>query len=462
MKILENLKNITVKNNLKISSAIKKITQHECGVLLVLNKKKIYGYLQEGDIKRALLKKSINLNSSIKKILNKRPFVIRDNLSLENKIQKLKKSARLRAPIINENDQVVGLLYFPNFEKLFEGQNLTFKNSTNKKRVLLVGGGGYIGSLLVRHLLKHNYYVVVYDSFKFGNASLDGIKKNKNLKIIRGDAGEIKKIISISFGIDAIIDLSGIVGDPASEINPTKTIVENYFNSKNLAEVAKMFKIERYVYISSCSVYGFAKGKKKINERSKTNPLSLYAECKLNSEKAILELSDKNFNPTILRLATVFGYSPRQRFDLVINIFTYLASKGGKIKVFGGDQYRPNVHVYDVANAIKLCLESPIKKVRNQIFNVGDNNLNLKIIDLAKIISKLNKKSKIIIDSTLVDKRDYHVDFSKIKKVLKFKTEYNVSKGSKELYQKIINKKFKNLKKINFSNLNVEIKNLYD
>jgi len=139
-----------------------------------------------------------------------------------------------------------------------------------------------------------------------------------------------------------------------------------------------------------------------------------------------------------------------------------LASKGGKIKVFGGDQYRPNVHVYDVANAIKLCLESPIKKVRNQIFNVGDNNLNLKIIDLAKIISKLNKKSKIIIDSTLVDKRDYHVDFSKIKKVLKFKTEYNVSKGSKELYQKIINKKFKNLKKINFSNLNVEIKNLYD
>ena len=462
MKILKNFKSITVKSNLKISSAMKKITQHECGVLLVINKKEIYGYLQEGDIKKALLKKNFNLNSSIEKIINKKPFTIKSNLSLEQKIQKLKNSARLRAPIINEHDHVVGLLYFPNFEKLFGGQNLTFNKSLNKKRILLVGGGGYIGSLLVRLLLKSNYYVIVYDLFKFGLTSLNSVRKNINLKIIKGDASEIKKLLSISFGIDAIIDLSGLVGDPASEINPTKTIVENYFNSKNLAEVAKMFKIERYVYISSCSVYGFAKGQKKINEKSKTNPLSLYAECKLNSEKAIFELADKNFNPTILRLATVFGYSPRQRFDLVINIFTYLAAKGEKIKVFGGDQYRPNVHVYDVANAIKLCLESPIKKVRNQIFNVGDNKLNLKIIDLAKIVSKLNKKSKVVIDSSLVDKRDYHVDFSKIKKVLKFKTKYNISKGSKELYQKIKNNKFKNLKKINFSNINVEIKNLYD
>ena len=109
--------------------------------------------------------------------------------------------------------------------------------------------------------------------------SLNEVKKNKNLKIIKGDASEIKKILSISFGIDAIIDLSGIVGDPAKrDKSNKKTIVENYFNSRNLAEVAKMFKIERYVYISSCSVYGFARGQKKINEKSKTNPLSLYAE----------------------------------------------------------------------------------------------------------------------------------------------------------------------------------------
>lgn len=223
MKILKNFKSITVKSNLKISSAMKKITQHECGVLLVINKKEIYGYLQEGDIKKALLKKNFNLNSSIEKIINKKPFTIKSNLSLEQKIQKLKNSARLRAPIINEHDHVVGLLYFPNFEKLFGGQNLTFNKSLNKKRILLVGGGGYIGSLLVRLLLKSNYYVIVYDLFKFGLTSLNSVRKNINLKIIKGDASEIKKLLSISFGIDAIIDLSGLVGDPASEINPTKT-----------------------------------------------------------------------------------------------------------------------------------------------------------------------------------------------------------------------------------------------
>ena len=126
--------------------------------------------------------------------------------------------------------------------------------------------------------------------------------------------------------------------------------------------------------------------------------------------------------------------------------------------MFGGNQYRPNIHVYDVANAIKLCLKSPINKVRNQIFNVGDNKLNLKIIDLAKIVSKLNKKSKVVIDSSLVDKRDYHVDFNKIKKVLKFKTKYNIGKV---ILSKNKNNNFKNLK-INFSNFNVETKNLYD
>lgn len=462
MKILENLKVISVKKNLKISAAIKKISQHESGVLLVVNKKKLQGYLQEGDIKKALLKKNINLNDKIEKIINKNPFTIRNNLSLDQKILKLKNSARLRAPIINDNHQIVGLMYFPNFEKIFDGQKFSFKNPNNKKKILLVGGGGYIGSLLTRLLLKSKYYVIVYDQFKFGLESLKEIRKNKNLKIIKGDVSDLNKMLNISFGIDAIVDLSGIVGDPASEINPTKTIVENYFNSRNLAEVAKIFKIERYIYISSCSVYGFAKGQKKINEKSKTNPLSLYAECKLKSENAILSLSDKNFNPTILRLATVFGYSPRQRFDLVVNIFTLLAAKSGKIKVFGGDQYRPNIHVFDVANAIKICLESKIKKVKNQIFNVGDNKLNLKIIDLAKTISKLNKKSKIIIESHLVDKRDYHVDFTKIKKILKFKTRYNISSGSRELFNKIKNNKFKNIKKINFSNFNVEIKNLYD
>ena len=190
--------------------------------------------------------------------------------------------------------------------------------------------------------------------------------------------------------------------------------------------------------------------------------MSLYAETKLQSEKQILNKNNKNFCPTVLRLGTVFGHSPRQRFDLFINIFTLLATTGKNINVFGGNQYRPNVHVEDVAKAIILCIKAKQKLIKNQIFNVGSNNLNLKIMDVAKLISKLNKKTKVINYSTKIDNRDYKVDFSKIKKLLNFKTKYNITTGVKKLFKEIKSKKFKNQNKIIYNNYKIESKEMYN
>ena len=463
MKILKNLNLITVSKNLPIYLAIKKISFHESGVLLILKKKKILGYLQEGDIKRALINNNFSINTKIEKIMNKKPFVISSNLSTKDKIKKLKKELRFRAPIVNSKNEVTSLLYFSNY---YELSKKSYQPSSQKKRkkIFIAGGAGYIGSVLSRFLIKQNYEVVIYDNFKFGYKSLSGIKQNSKLKIVKGDISDTKKIMNFAMGADALIDLSGLVGDPASNLNPNNTLVENYFNPKTLAEVSKFLKIQRFIFISSCSVYGYAKGKKKINENTKPNPLSLYAECKVKAEREILKLKDHTFCPTILRLATVFGYSPRQRFDLVVNIFTLLATTGKKIHVFGGDQYRPNIHVHDVAKAIHLTLKAPIRKIKSKIFNVGSNNLNLKIKDIALIISKLykNRKNKIIIDKNIQDKRDYFVSFNKIRNTLNFKANIGILKGALELSSKIKKKEFSNIEKVLFSNYSLESKNLYN
>ena len=213
--------------------------------------------------------------------------------------------------------------------------------------------------------------------------------------------------------------------------------------------------IDKFIYASSCSVYGSSKGKKLIKENSKVKPISLYAELKIKCENYILSSASENFSPTILRLATVFGYSPRQRFDLVVNLFTLFEYLNKKIQVFGGDQYRPNVHVFDVSRAILKCIEANRKKTHKEIFNVGSNKLNHKIKDIAK---KIAKKTKIDIKKSLTDKRNYHIDFTKIKKILNFNTTYTISSGSKNLYLKIKQNKQlrKNLKK--YSNLKVETK----
>ena len=322
-------------------------------------------------------------------------------------------------------------------------------------KIIVIGGAGYIGCVLTDLLLKNRYKVVCIDSLKFGPSSIKNFKKENNYKFYKINTSNSKKISKLSEGSKAVVDLSGIVGDPACSINRKSTYYSNYYNTKKIVDDLKDVNIGKFIYASSCSVYGSSKGKKLIRETSQVKPISLYAELKIKCEKYILKKSDNEFSPTILRLATVFGYSQRQRFDLVVNLFTLLKYLKRKIQVFGGEQYRPNVHVYDVARAILKCIKKDKKITHKQIFNVGSNKLNHKIKDIAKIIGK---KNEIDIKKTLTDNRNYHIEFSKIKRMLNFNTTYDISRGSKDLFYKISKEKIlrRNLKRYN--NFKVESK----
>ena len=322
-------------------------------------------------------------------------------------------------------------------------------------KIIIIGGAGYIGCVLTNLLLKHNYKVVCIDSLKFGSNSIKSFIKKKNYKFYKINTSNSKKVGELSLDSKAVVDLSGIVGDPACSINRKNTYYSNYYNTKKIVDVLRDKNVEKFIYASSCSVYGSSKGKKLIRETSQVKPISLYAELKIKCENYILKKSDNKFSPTILRLATVFGYSPRQRFDLVVNLFTLFKYLKRRIQVFGGEQYRPNVHVYDVARAIMKCIKKNQKITHKQIFNVGSNKLNHKIKDIAKIIGK---KNEIEIKKTLTDDRNYHIEFSKIKKILNFDTTYDILRGSKDLFNKISKEKIltKNLKRYN--NFKVESK----
>lgn len=325
------------------------------------------------------------------------------------------------------------------------------------KKILVLGGAGYIGSILVTLLLKKNNYIIVYDLMKFGSDSLRHIKNNKNLKIIKGDTNNKTLLNKISKQCSIVVDLSGIVGDPACNINRKTTKKDNFTNLKDFLKIFKKNKVQRFIYMSSCSVYGKSKGKKLINEKFSVKPISLYAETKIRSEKEMLKKEYKSLNPVILRLSTVFGLSYRLRLDLVINIFTLMASLNKDITVFGGSQFRPNIHVKDVALSIIKVINSPLKLVSGQIFNVGSNKLNYKIIDLGKIVKKLNNKILLKVEKNSVDERNYHISFNKIKNKLNFTPKYSVIKGASELYNYLLKNKIKghNLK---FSNYKIEKK----
>lgn len=326
------------------------------------------------------------------------------------------------------------------------------------KKIVVIGGAGYIGSVLIDLLIKKKFNVVCIDILKFGKKPILKFLKKRNFKFFKINTSEAKKIANLSTNSHSVVDLSGIVGDPACDINKKNTYNSNYYNTLKILDELNGKNINKFIYASSCSVYGSSEGKKLITEKNKVKPISLYAELKIKCENYILSNKKFDYSRTILRLATVFGYSYRQRFDLVINLFTLFTFLNKKISVFGGEQYRPNVHVYDVAVAIYKCICSNNEKINGQIFNVGSNKLNHKIKDLAKIVAKNNKDAKIDIKKALVDKRNYHINFNKIKKILNFNAKYNIFSGSRDLYLKFKKNKILSKNLIRYSNLKIESK----
>jgi len=293
--------------------------------------------------------------------------------------------------------------------------------------ILVIGGAGYVGSALLKKLLRKGYRVRVLDLFMFGDEPLKEVLGHKNLEIVRADFRQVDQVVEAMQGVDAVVHLGAIVGDPACALNEALTIEVNLMATRMIAEVAKASKISRFVFASTCSVYGASD--ELLDERSRLNPVSLYARSKIASEKVLMGMRDQRFRPTILRFGTVYGLSGRTRFDLVVNLLVAKAYVDRKITVFGADQWRPFVHVEDTALSIMHVLEAPIDVVGNQVFNVGSDGQNQTLGMIGDLVKERVPEAELIVSGTDGDRRNYRVDFSKIRNTLGYKPEWTLNDG---------------------------------
>jgi len=302
------------------------------------------------------------------------------------------------------------------------------------KNVLITGAGGYVGTVMCGELIKLGYNVFALDRYYFGKDKLNHIKSD-NLHIIQDDIRYFSE--EYLNGIDIIIDLAGLSNDATAEIDAKFTKEINCEGAIRLANLAKKYKIKQYIYSSSASVYG-AGLKNSLKETDTLNPLTDYAKSKVSVEKVLIDLQSDDFKVTILRNATIYGLSPRMRFDLAINIMTLSGYKDGIVYIMGdGEQWRPFVHVKDVVSAFILCIDN--ENAYNQIFNVGSNNQNFKIKDIAEKISRQIKNCKVIYIPNNPDVRTYNLNFDKIYNVLGFETEWTLNMGVSEIKKALIN-----------------------
>lgn len=334
-------------------------------------------------------------------------------------------------PVIDEDETVIDVTTVERLDGIAADVEPT---TGGVERVLVVGGAGYLGSVLCRQLLEEGFDVRVLDPLLYGDAGIAELADDDRFTLHRGDARSVEAVLEAIDGVDAVVHLGGIVGDPASEIDPEKTLEYNLHSTQLLASVCKYHGITRFVFASTCSVYGRSDGDTgRLAEGDARNPVSLYARLKIQSERVLRELADEHFAPTILRMATVYGRSPRMRFDLVGNVLPAKAYSEGVIPVFGGDQYRPNVHVADAARAYVECLTAPIEDVGDTVFNVGSNRQNYRIDELATIVEDCFPDASIEFHEDRTDERSYRVAFDRIRSVLDFEPERTIRDHCLEL-----------------------------
>jgi len=299
-------------------------------------------------------------------------------------------------------------------------------------KVMVTGAGGYIGTQLVRDLVKAGHEVTAVDRFFFGKEPLSEFNGNKLVTIKQKD---IRDLDQNDFkGNDVVCDLACLSNDPAGEIDPQLTFQINRDGRIHVAKIAKQAGVEKYIISSSCSVYG--KGEEpQLSETSNTNPISVYAKSTLEAEQQNLSIADDNFSVTALRNATVFGLSTRMRFDLVVNLMTLSAFKNRRIIVMGGGlQWRPLVHLSDVSRAFIAVIDDSENKVNGEIFNIGLDNFQIR--NLAYLVREtLPYQVEIDVAPDDADKRDYNVLFSKAEQKLGFKPKIGVTEGISEIYE---------------------------
>jgi len=449
---MREIKDLFVAENGSIKEAMRVIDKGGLNVAMVVDDSGVLkGVVTDGNIRTAL-REGADINSPVSEIMYLDPVSMKEGESKEKVLEKIRsrgfpKFYSIKMPVVDDLGRV------KNIAISFVGSGkLHFLNEEEEKgdvkKVLVVGGAGYLGSILCRKLLGSGYKVRALDSLMFGEEATREMNENENFELIRGDMRNIITLTKSLEGVDAVILLAAIVGDPAGMNQPADTIETNYLGTMALAQACKYHQINRFIFASTCSVYGT--GSEILDEESDLSPISLYARSKIEAEKGILTLVDENFSPTILRMGTLHGLSERMRFDLVINKFAMLGSTGQDISIWGGEQWRPFLHIEDAAEAYKKCLEAPMEKVRGQVFNVGSDDENYQIRGLGPLVKEMLPWAKVNFSEGEVtggkeDKRDYRVSFKKIETLLGFRSKYGVKKSILDIHNAIKSGKIGNV-----------------
>jgi len=321
-------------------------------------------------------------------------------------------------------------------------------------KILITGGGGYLGSILTPYLLEIGYEIIVLDSFWYGNY----LNKHPNLEIVYGDLRNCELVDSILKRVDMVIHLACLSNDPCAEIDEDLTKQINYDASVELIKLSKKNKIKRFIYASSSSVYGI-KDEPEVVETLSLEPISLYSKLKVEVEKVLFDNISDSFIGTAVRSATLCGYSPRMRFDLLVNILTATATTKGKLFIEGGQQVRANIHVNDISRFYHLLLEIGKDKINGEAFNVKDENY--KVIDMAKKVQRIIPAEIEFVEK--IDNRSYSLSDKKAREKLGFTLKYSIDQAIMDVFSAIKNKKanpdsistynIKTLKSIGLENL---------
>jgi nucleoside-diphosphate-sugar epimerase len=302
--------------------------------------------------------------------------------------------------------------------------------------VLVTGGAGYCGSLLVPQLLDQGYKVTVYDTMFFGDAFLP--KENIRLRVVKGDIRDTARLAAATAGHDAFVSLACISNDASFELDEALSTSVNMDAFEPMVVAAKSAGVKRFIYASSSSVYGVS-DQPDVTEDHPLVPLTLYNKFKGMCEPLLKKHADDGFTGVIFRPATVCGYAPRLRLDLSVNILTNHAINAGKITVFGGSQLRPNLHVQDYCDAVKLFLSAPAEKIQRETFNVGYQNLS--IMDIARLVQRVvskefpEKGEVAIVTTPSDDLRSYHINSDKIRRVLGYAPRHSIEDAVRDLCQ---------------------------
>jgi len=295
------------------------------------------------------------------------------------------------------------------------------------KKIFITGGAGYVGAVLVPHLLSKDYSVTVLDLMIYGE---DVLPIHPNLNVVKGDIRDQALLQKLLPSHDAVIHLACISNDPSFELNSDLGKSINLDAFRPLVEISKSCSVKRFIYASSSSVYGI-KDEPNVHEEMVLEPLTDYSQFKADCEKILAEYQSDDFTTVTIRPATVCGYSPRQRLDVVVNILTNLAYHKREISVFGGDQLRPNIHIADMVEAYMVLLNADKEKIAGKIFNAGYENQT--VSKIAETVKKVVGDDVKLVTTPSDDNRSYHISSQKIKDEIGFETTHTIQDAVQDL-----------------------------